>query len=517
LVTALTYEDWVVRGVVADALAKIDNPPPVQQLINALTDFERERKAEALVGAVEALRQMRSKASPALPALARMLAHDRLKEVRVRASQAIAEICGDRSHMGTSPDSLNESARILRETPPYDKPHESLIETARKSIEAAQRDLRDQNKSQESIEAMTRVGDVPEVVIQWAASHAWATAALLLIVGWLLLRTVIPWAMPIIRSSRDRLAKQAQIKSLNESWLDGDRTGSKPPGGPTTGATRDVVPDESATPQYHQAGGRMTNDATSTRLGASPNVTSSTRDSIVGKEPMNPQAAMIGTPARTILFLGTNPKASKRLRLDEEVKKIEQGLERSKRRDQFKIIQKWAVTGDDLRRAMLDYEPEIVHFAGHCTGAGKGDSGRDMVPARREDQGGLAFEDDTGQVQQIPGEFLARLFELCADHVKCVVLNACSSEEQADAIARHIDYVVGMRTDIEDEVAIQFAVGFYDALGAGKDYEKAFKFGCSAIGLDGLPEYLTPVLKKKPLSGQRLGSRSNVLKSEASS
>jgi hypothetical protein len=219
---------------------------------------------------------------------------------------------------------------------------------------------------------------------------------------------------------------------------------------------------------------------------------------------------MIGTPARTILFLGTNPKESRRLRLDEEVKKIEQGLERSKRRDQFKIVQKWAVTGADLRRAMLDYEPEIVHFAGHCTGAGKGDPGRDMVPAGRDDQGGLAFEDDTGQVRQIPGEFLARLFALCADHVKCVVLNACSSEDQADAIARHIDYVVGMRTDIEDDVAIRFAVGFYDALGAGKDYEKAFEFGCCAIEIEGLPKYLTPVLKKKPLSGQPLISSQNV-------
>ena len=34
-------------------------------------------------------------------------------------------------------------------------------------------------------------------------------------------------------------------------------------------------------------------------------------------------------------------------------------------------------------------------------------------------------------------------------------------------------------------------------LGAGKDYEKAFEFGRSAIDLKGIPEYLTPVLKKK--------------------
>ncbi len=186
---------------------------------------------------------------------------------------------------------------------------------------------------------------------------------------------------------------------------------------------------------------------------------------------------------RTILLLAANPKSTKRVRLDEEVKKIEQGLERAKKRDQFKLVQKWAVTDDDLRRALLDNEPEIVQFSGHGGGVD-----------------GLAFEDDTGQVQLITGDALSRLFDLCSDHVKCVVLNACYSTVQAEAIAEHIDYVVGMKQKIGDVAAIKFAVGFYDALGAGRDFEKAFKFGCSAIDLKGIPEYLTPVLKKKQVT-----------------
>jgi len=84
--------------------------------------------------------------------------------------------------------------------------------------------------------------------------------------------------------------------------------------------------------------------------------------------------------------------------------------------------------------------------------------------------------------------------------VKCVVLNACYSEAQADAIAEHIDYVVGMKEAIGDEAAIKFAVGFYDALEAGRNFETAYKFGCSAIDLKGIPEYLTPVLKKRSIS-----------------
>jgi len=207
------------------------------------------------------------------------------------------------------------------------------------------------------------------------------------------------------------------------------------------------------------------------------------------------------TSKRTILLLAANPKGTEHLRLDEEAKKIDQGLERAMNRDQFQLVMKWSVTDDDLRRALLDHKPEIVHFAGHGTGSGKGTGERDLIPPPGDgDSGGLAFENDQGSVRLLPGDALARLFELCADHVKCVVLNACYSEAQANAISQHIDYVVGMKKAIGDEAAIKFAVGFYDALGAGRDFETAYKFGCSAIDLKGIPEYLTPVLKKKSIS-----------------
>ena len=183
---------------------------------------------------------------------------------------------------------------------------------------------------------------------------------------------------------------------------------------------------------------------------------------------------------RTILLLAANPKGTMPLRLDEEAKKIEQGLDRAKNRDQFRLVMKWAVTADELRRALLDYEPEIVHFSGHGSGVD-----------------GLNFEDDQGFVHEIPGDALARLFELFAGKVKCVFLNACYSEFQADAIVQHISFVVAMKQAIGDVAAIKFAVGFYDAVAAGRDFEDAFKFGQSAIDLANIPEDLTPVLKKK--------------------
>ncbi|NEQ33375.1 MAG: TIR domain-containing protein [Leptolyngbya sp. SIO4C5] len=175
------------------------------------------------------------------------------------------------------------------------------------------------------------------------------------------------------------------------------------------------------------------------------------------------------------------------------MREIEEGLRRAKQRSQFTIETAKALRYRDLRRVILDYEPHIVHFSGHG-----------------EAEEGLVFEDETGQVKFVNAEALSGLFELVADQVECVLLNACYSQEQATAIAQHIPYVIGMKKAIGDRAAIEFAVGFYDALGAGKPYEKAYKFGCNAIQLAGIPEQHTPVwlgpaaATDEPTSGQRV-------------
>ncbi|MEH1853698.1 MAG: CHAT domain-containing protein [Nostoc sp.] len=184
---------------------------------------------------------------------------------------------------------------------------------------------------------------------------------------------------------------------------------------------------------------------------------------------------------QTILILTANPKGTSQLRLDQEVRDIEEGLQRAKQREQFVLKSMFAVRPRDIQRAMLDINPSIVHFSGHGTG-----------------DEGLVFEDETGSAKLVDGEALAGLFELFAEQVECVVLNGCYSEVQASAIAQHVNYVVGMKKAIGDKAAIEFAVGFYDALGAGRSVEFAHKLGCAAIRLAGIPEQLTPTLKKKP-------------------
>ena len=81
--------------------------------------------------------------------------------------------------------------------------------------------------------------------------------------------------------------------------------------------------------------------------------------------------------------------------------------------------------------------------------------------------------------------------------VNCVILNACYSETQAKTIAKHIPFVIGMNQAIGDEAAIAFSVGFYKALGAGRSVKEAYEFACVEIQLEGIPEYLTPVLLER--------------------
>jgi hypothetical protein len=195
----------------------------------------------------------------------------------------------------------------------------------------------------------------------------------------------------------------------------------------------------------------------------------------------------------SILFLAADPTDASRLRLGEEFREIQEKLQLSKWRDNFTLQQRMSVRPTDISQALLDVNPRIVHFSGHGTSSGA-----------------LCLENKLGESHPIQPEALAALFEQFADQLDCVVLNACYSVAQAKAIAKHIRHVVGMNQAIGDKAAIAFSIGFYQALGAGRSVEEAYKLGCVQIRLENIPEYLTPILIKDhdvsgligPVSGQ---------------
>lgn len=178
-----------------------------------------------------------------------------------------------------------------------------------------------------------------------------------------------------------------------------------------------------------------------------------------------------------ILFLASNPSDTVRLRLDEEVRAIDRSLRAGKFRDRFELIQHWAVRPGDLQEIFLRREPNIVHFSGHGSETGQ-----------------IVLENEQGNSQVVAPTALSELFSLFSDSIRCVVLNACYSYEQAQAIAQHVDCVVGMSAAIDDKSAESFALAFYQALAYGKSVKSAFELGRLQIDLENLPEPDAPKL-----------------------
>jgi hypothetical protein len=199
-----------------------------------------------------------------------------------------------------------------------------------------------------------------------------------------------------------------------------------------------------------------------------------------GSTPAQSNARAVSGDRLTILFLAADPSNAARLRLGQELREIQEKLQLARQRDRFDLQQRWSVRPADVSQALLDVQPQIVHFSGHGTSAGA-----------------LYFENPAGKALPVQPDALAALFAQFADQVQCVVLNACYSEVQADAVAEHIPYVIGMNQAIGDKAALAFAIGFYQALGAGRTIEDAYELGCVQIRLQGIAEHLTPVLIKK--------------------
>jgi len=178
-----------------------------------------------------------------------------------------------------------------------------------------------------------------------------------------------------------------------------------------------------------------------------------------------------------ILFLAANPLDTGRLRLDEEIRGIDEKIRQSNLRDRFEIIQQWAVRVTDLQGYLLRHNPNIVHFSGH------GSKSNEII-----------LEDNVGNSRPVSTRALNGLFSTLKDNIRCVVLNGCYSESQAQAIAQNIDVVIGMSKAISDQTAISFSVAFYQALAFGRDMKTAFDLGCNQIALSGLDEYDVPKL-----------------------
>ncbi len=176
-----------------------------------------------------------------------------------------------------------------------------------------------------------------------------------------------------------------------------------------------------------------------------------------------------------ILFVAVNHRGGNPLKLGEECAEIQRELRMARNRDAFRFESRWAVSIDELMRHLTELDPTVVHFSGHGGGSI-----------------GLVLLDEQGQPTSVSGRALAMMVHAAARNVRLVVLNACYSTAQAEALGAKIDCVVGMDGAIGDDAARAFAIRFYGALGSGRSIGNAVAQGVATLAAKQLPDEVLP-------------------------
>jgi hypothetical protein len=184
-----------------------------------------------------------------------------------------------------------------------------------------------------------------------------------------------------------------------------------------------------------------------------------------------------------VLFLAADPctEGSSSLRLDQEARAIAGAIRRGREREALEFASEWAVRISELAGALLQHQPQIVHFAGHGSGGLR--------------SAGILLADDRDVAKAVDAEALRGLFASLARAPRMVILNACNSRPAVEACGSVVDYTIGMKSAIADTAAIAFAQSFYGALAFGTSVQTAFALAVNRLQMEGTGASRLPMLK----------------------
>lgn len=160
-----------------------------------------------------------------------------------------------------------------------------------------------------------------------------------------------------------------------------------------------------------------------------------------------------------VLVVFSNPHGTDPLRLQTEERVIRESIALSQNRNNITFTTCPAATIHDLSRALLNGTFQVIHISGHGSGSG------------------LILETEQGGQYLVHEPTLAELFQEYSSSIQCVILNACYSISQGGLISLGIPFTIAMEDSLNDKAAIEFSRGFYDALGAGKSVDFAYREG----------------------------------------
>lgn len=158
----------------------------------------------------------------------------------------------------------------------------------------------------------------------------------------------------------------------------------------------------------------------------------------------------------SVLFIASSPEDQHPLRIDREMREIQQTVRAADFRESLHFDYAVAAQPADLLQRLNEVKPDIVHFSGH--------SGR----------AGLALEDADGLTRVLGAEDLATLLRVSSRRIRLAVFNSCDSADHAASAVEHLDTAIGMDQPIDDDAAKTFAAQLYSSIAFGLPLQQAF-------------------------------------------
>ena len=185
----------------------------------------------------------------------------------------------------------------------------------------------------------------------------------------------------------------------------------------------------------------------------------------------------------TVLYLTSSPDPDNPVRVDAEVRRVQEAIRASKYSENVTVHFRPAADLNSLIDGLNDHRPQIVHFSGHGN----------------EDE----ILTDSGEVGKDSGKILT--FDLLAKALaatdsppEVIVLNSCKSSPAKKSLLPNANIIVTMTTSISDIAASAFAPRFYAAIAAGQSVKAAFEQGKVAVEAVSISEANTPELHCAP-------------------
>jgi serine phosphatase RsbU (regulator of sigma subunit) len=214
-----------------------------------------------------------------------------------------------------------------------------------------------------------------------------------------------------------------------------------------------------------------------------------------------------------VLLFAANPSGTPQLDLPREFREIDEEIRLSTFRSAVELILVPGTRPVDLLRKLRENQPEVVHFSSHGSPAELFlESGDDEVDAPGFAGSRLRSPDDRdmtglgpsaseigkvthGRPHAVSKSALVNVLRSCDEgNLRLVVLNACETRMQAEALTEIVDCVVSMNREISDRAAIVFAATFYGALASGRSVQRAFDQGVARVSAECIGEADTPEL-----------------------